>query len=35
VIIDEWNAKGGIGIFFTNAMDVMEQLKKYVYGETK
>jgi 5'(3')-deoxyribonucleotidase len=35
VIIDEWNAKGGIGIFFTNAMDVTEQLKKYVYGETK
>src|ERR1035437_266268 len=35
VIIEEWNAKGGIGIFFTNASDVMKKLEKYVYEETK
>jgi hypothetical protein len=26
--IDEWNAKGGIGIFHTSAADTIKQLKK-------
>jgi hypothetical protein len=26
--IDEWNAKGGIGIFHTSADDTIKQLKK-------
>jgi len=35
IVIEEWNAKGGKGIFFTNATDVIEELKKYVYDEVK
>lgn len=31
LVIDEWNAKGGHGIFFKSAEDVVEQLKQYVY----
>lgn len=31
LVIEEWNAKGGNGIFFTSAEDVINQLKPYVY----
>lgn len=33
LVIEEWNSKGGHGIFFTNAEDVVNQLSHYVYQE--
>jgi 5'(3')-deoxyribonucleotidase len=31
LVIEEWNAKGGHGIFFKSAGDVVNQLSHYVY----
>ena len=33
VVIEEWNNRGGIGIFFTDAKSVIQKLEKFVYEE--
>jgi len=33
VVIQEWNHKGGTGILFKSAQQVIEELKKHVYEE--